>query len=160
MFGAIFFIPVYDPVVIGFERTNSGAVLIPLNSVHDRGQHIGGQAHHTRTGRYKGFMLAGLLVMAGGYFLLTRLGYGSTQTDLTLDMIVVGLGLGPYCNLHARGTECHFTARTLGVATSTTQLSRSLGPTLGTAVFGTIMTNGMKTEIPKHLPPQALQVRR
>jgi hypothetical protein len=45
----------------------------------------------------------------------------------------------------------------LGVATSTTQLSRSLGATLGTTVFGTIMTNGMKTEIPKHLPPQALQ---
>jgi hypothetical protein len=32
-----------------------------------------------------------------------------------------------------------------------------LGATLGTAIFGTIMTNGMRTEIPKHLPPQALE---
>ena len=28
---------------------------------------------------------------------------------------------------------------------------------MGTAIFGTIMTNGMRTEVPKHLPPQALE---
>jgi MFS family permease len=111
----------------------------------------------TRTGRYKEFMLAGLLVMAGGYFLLTRLGYGSTQTDLTLDMIVVGLGLGAVLQTYTLVVQNATSREDLGVATSTTQLSRSLGATLGTAVFGTIMTNGMKTEIPKHLPPQALQ---
>jgi hypothetical protein len=102
-------------------------------------------------------MLAGLLIMAGGYFLLTRLEYGSTQTDLTLDMIVVGLGLGAVLQTYTLVVQNATTREDLGVATSTTQLSRSLGATLGTAVFGTIMTNGMKTEIPKHLPPQALQ---
>jgi predicted MFS family arabinose efflux permease len=111
----------------------------------------------TRTGRYKGFMLAGLLIMAGGYFLLTRLEYGSTQMDLTLDMIVVGLGLGAILQTYTLVVQNATTREDLGVATSTTQLSRSLGATLGTALFGTIMTNGMKTEIPKHLPPQALQ---
>jgi MFS family permease len=111
----------------------------------------------TRTGRYKEFMLAGLLIMAGGYFLLTRLEYGSTQMDLTLDMIVVGLGLGAVLQTYTLVVQNATTREDLGVATSTTQLSRSLGATLGTALFGTIMTNGMKTEIPKHLPPQALQ---
>jgi hypothetical protein len=48
----------------------------------------------TYTGRYKGFMLAGLLIMGCGYYLLTRLDAGSTQAGLTLAMIVVGLGLG------------------------------------------------------------------
>jgi hypothetical protein len=95
--------------------------------------------------------------MAGGYLLLTRLEYGSTQTDLTLDMIVVGLGLGAVLQTYMLVVQNATSREDLGVATSTTQLSRSLGATLGTAIFGTIMTNGLKTEVPKHLPPQALQ---
>jgi hypothetical protein len=93
----------------------------------------------------------------GGYFLVTRLGYGSTQTDLTLDMIVVGLGLGAVLQTYTLVVQNAASREDLGVATSTTQLSRSLGATVGTAVFGTIMTNGMRTEIPKYLPQQALQ---
>src|SRR5215216_2395229 len=156
MFGAIFFIPVYAQGVIGVNVTNSGAVLIPLITSMIVVSIIVGRLI-TRTGRYKEFMLAGLLIMAGGYFLLTRLEYGSTQTDLTLDMIVVGLGLGAVLQTYTLVVQNATTREDLGVATSTTQLSRSLGATLGTAVFGTNMTNGMKTEIPKHLPPQALQ---
>jgi EmrB/QacA subfamily drug resistance transporter len=156
MFGAIFFIPVYAQGVIGVNVTNSGAVLIPLTASMIVVSIVVGRLI-TRTGRYKGFMLAGLLVMASGYFLLTRLEYGSTQTDLTLDMIVVGLGLGAVLQTYTLVVQNATSREDLGVATSTTQLSRSLGATLGTAVFGTIMTNGMRTEIPKHLPPRVLQ---
>src|SRR5919202_735686 len=156
MFGAIFFIPVYAQGVIGVNVTNSGAVLIPLTASMNVVS-IGVGRLITRTGRYKGFMLAGLLAMAGGYFLLTRLHYGSTQTDLTLDMVVVGLGLGAVLQTYTLVVQNASSREALGVTTSTTQLSRSMGATLGTAVFGTIMTNGMRTEIPKHLPPQALE---
>ena len=159
MFGAIFFIPVYAQGVIGVNVTNSGAVLIPLTASMIVVSIVVGRLI-TRTGRYKGFMLAGLLVMAGGYFLLTRLEYGSTQTDLTLDMIVVGLGLGAVLQTYTLVVQNATSRGDLGVATSTTQLSRSLGATLGTAVFGTIMTNGMRTEIPKHLPRRLSGVRR
>jgi hypothetical protein len=72
-------------------------------------------------------------------------------------MIVVGLGLGAVLQTYTLVVQNATTREDLGVATSITQLSRSLGAAVGTAIFGTIMTNGMKTEIPKHLPPQALQ---
>ena len=156
MFGAIFFIPVYAQGVIGVNVTHSGAVLIPLTASMIVVSIVVGRLI-TRTGRYKGFMLGGLLVMMVGYFLLTRLGYGSTQTGLTLDMIVVGLGLGAVLQTYTLVVQNATSREDLGVATSTTQLSRSLGATLGTAIFGTIMTNGMRTEVPKHLPPQALE---
>src|SRR5215203_1763811 len=156
MFGAIFFIPVYAQGVIGVNVTNSGAVLIPLTASMIVVSIVVGRLI-TRTGRYKGFMLAGLLIMGAGYYLLTRLVYGSTQTDLTLDMVVVGLGLGAVLQTYTLVVQNATSREDLGVATSTTQLSRSLGATLGTAIFGTIMTNGIKTEIPKHLPPQALE---
>src|ERR687886_1060340 len=156
MFGAIFFIPVYAQGVIGANVTNSGVVLIPLTASMIVVSIVVGRLI-TRTGHYKGFMLAGVLVMMSGYFLLTRLKYGSTQTDLTLDMIVVGLGLGAVLQNYTLVVQNASRREDLGVTTSTTQLSRSMGATLGTAVFGTIMTNGMSTEIPKHLPPQALE---
>ncbi len=155
MFGAIFFIPVYAQGVIGVSVTNSGAILIPLSASMIFLSIIVGRLI-TYTGRYKAFMLAGLLVMGGGYYLLTRLDAGSTQAQLTLAMIVVGLGLGAVLQTYTLVVQNASRREDLGVTTSTTQLSRSMGATLGTAVFGTIMTNGMKTEIPKHLPPQAL----
>ena len=156
MFGAIFFIPVYAQGVIGVNVTNSGAVLIPLTASMIVVSIVVGRLI-TRTGRYKGFMLAGLLIMGAGYYLLTRMVYGSTQTELTLDMVVVGLGLGAVLQTYTLVVQNATSREDLGVATSTTQLSRSLGATLGTAIFGTIMTNGIKTQIPKHLPPQALE---
>src|ERR671933_245675 len=156
MFGAIFFIPIYAQGVIGVSVTNSGLVLIPLTVSMILVSILVGRLI-TYTGRYKGFVLAGILIMCLGYYLLTRLEYGSTQTQLTIDMIVVGLGLGAVLQTYTLVVQNATSRADLGVATSTTQLSRSLGATLGTAIFGTIMTNGMKTEIPKHLPPQALQ---
>jgi hypothetical protein len=77
--------------------------------------------------------------MGAGYLLLTRLGYGSSQTDLTLDMVVVGLGLGAVLLTYTLVVQNATSREDLGVATSTTQ------------------HHGIKTEIPKHLPPQALE---
>ncbi|MDQ5813929.1 MAG: MFS transporter [Actinomycetota bacterium] len=155
MFGAIFFIPIYAQGVIGVSVTNSGAVLIPLTGCMILVSIVVGRLI-TRTGRYKGFLLAGTLIMALGYYLLTRLEYGSTQTDLTIDMIVTGLGLGAVLQTYTLVVQNATPRSDLGVATSMTQLSRSLGATVGTAIFGTIMVNGMRTEVPKHLPSEAL----
>ena len=154
-YGALFFIPVYAQGVIGVSVTNSGALLIPLMISAIALSILVGRLI-SRTGRYKGFVLAGLIVMGVGYYLLTRLGYGSTQTDLTVAMVVLGLGLGAVLQTYILIVQ-NATSRTdLGIATSITQLTRSMGATFGTAIFGTVMVSGMKTEIPKHLPSEAL----
>jgi MFS family permease len=155
MFGAIFFIPVYAQGVIGVSVANSGAVLIPLTGSMILISILVGRLI-TRTGRYKGFVIAGTVIMALGYYLLSRLQYGSTQTELTVSMIIVGLGLGAVLQTYTLIVQNATTRRDLGIATSITQLSRSMGATLGTAIFGTIMAGRLKSEIPKYLPPEAL----
>jgi EmrB/QacA subfamily drug resistance transporter len=152
MFGAIFFIPIYAQGVIGVSVTNSGLVLIPLSASMILTSILVGRLI-TRTGRYKAFLLAGPVVMGFGYYLLTRLHYGSTQTYLTVAMVVVGLGLGAVLQTYTLVVQNATTREELGVATSITQLSRSLGATVGTAIFGTVMTGGLAREIPEHLPP-------
>jgi MFS family permease len=110
----------------------------------------------SRTGRYKGFVLAGLIVMGVGYYLLIRLGYGSTQADLTVAMVIVGLGLGVVMQTYILIVQNATPREDLGIATSVTQLTRSIGATLGPAIFGTVMVSRMKIEIPKHLHSEAL----
>jgi MFS family permease len=153
MYGALFFIPIYAQGVIGASATSSGAMLMPLMFSAVALSVLVGRLI-TRTGRYKGFVLAGLIVMGAGYYLLTRLGYGSTQADLTVVMVVLGLGavMQTYILIVQNATH----REDLGVATSITQLTRSIGATLGPAIFGTVMAGRMKSEISKHLPSQAL----
>jgi hypothetical protein len=45
----------------------------------------------------------------------------------------------------------------MAVATSATQLSRSMGSAIGLAVLGTILTQGMTTSLARYLPPAALK---
>ena len=154
MFGAIFFIPVYAQGVLGVSATNSGAIIIPM-SLSMIVMSIGVGLLITKTGRYKGFMVAGTLVMLAGFFLLTRMHYGSSQLDLTLAMIVVGLGLGSAMQTYVLVVQNSVAHRDLGVATAATQFFRSAGGTIGIAVLGTIMSSRLLTAIPKHLPPGA-----
>jgi hypothetical protein len=86
-----------------------------------------------------------------------RLHYGSTQGDLTVAMVLVGLGLGALLQTYMLVVQNATTREELGVATSITQLSRSMGATVGTAVFGTVMTGGLAREIPEHLPAGAAE---
>ena len=92
-----------------------------------------------RTGRCKGFMVAGTLVMLAGFFLLTRMHYGSSQHGLTLAMIIVGLGLGSALQTYVLVVQNSVTSRDLGVATAATRFFRSAGGTIGIAVLGSSM---------------------
>jgi EmrB/QacA subfamily drug resistance transporter len=155
MYGVLFFIPLYAQGVIEVSVMNSGALLIPLIFSAISVSILVGRLI-TRTGHYKGFVLAGLIVTEAGFYLLIRLGYGSTQTDLTVAMVVLGLGLGAVMQTYILIVQNATSRRDLGIATSITQLARSMGATFGTAIFGTVMASRMETEIPRHLPPEAL----
>jgi EmrB/QacA subfamily drug resistance transporter len=155
MYGVVFFIPLYAQGVIGASVTNSGALLIPLMFSAIVLSILVGRLI-TRTGRYKAFVIVGLIVMGAGFYQLSRLGYGSTQTDLTVVMIFLGIGLGAVMQTYVLIVQNATSRTNLGIATSITQLTRSMGATFGTAIFGTVMVSRMKTEIPKHLPPEAL----
>lgn len=153
-FGATIYIPVFAQGVIGMSVTGSGAVIVPLMLSMILVSILVGRLI-TRTGRYKAFVLAGTLAVALGYILLARLGPGSTQLDLTLAMAVIGIGLGAVIQTYTLIVQNATSREDLGVATATTQFSRSAGATLGISLFGTIMTGGMAREMPRYLPEGA-----
>ena len=94
----------------------------------------------------------GFLVGTGGLLLLAALGANATYGILVLDMVLLGLGLGfvgPTLTLAAQSAA---RPSELGVVTSLLQYSRSMGNTLGTAIFGSILTLRFVPEVQAALP--------
>ncbi len=154
MFGAIYFIPVFVQGVLGDSASNSGSILVPMLLAMVVAS-IGNGFLISRTGRYKLVTLAGLLLMAIGFWLLTALGIQSTNAEVIRDMILIGVGLGVAMQTFTLIVQNSVERADMGVATSATQLFRSLGGAIGIAIMGTILTQSLQTDIKNHLPPGA-----
>jgi MFS family permease len=87
----------------------------------------------SRTGRYRPVLLAGFL-------LLTQLDGASTSAEVTLDMVVVGLGIGLGMQTYVLAVQNASPPRMMGVATATTQFFRSVGGTIGVTAMGALLT--------------------
>jgi EmrB/QacA subfamily drug resistance transporter len=155
MFGAIFFLPVFVQGVIGNSVTNSGAILVPM-LVAMVVTSIGSGQFISRTGRYKIPVLVGLVVMAGGFYLLSTFDVHTNNQTVIEAMILIGLGLGVTMQTYTLVVQNSVSRTDMAVATSATQLSRSVGAAVGLAVLGTILTQGMVSSIAKYVPASAL----
>ena len=151
MFGAIIYIPVYAQGVIGVDATNSGLILIPLMLGFITCGILTGLMV-TKTGHYRPFMLTGIVVMGLGVLLLTRLDHTATEGQLTFAMVVLGIGLGMAMQQYTMVVQNVVARSDMGVATASTQFFRNVGSTVGIAVYGAVMTNGLAQQIAGHLP--------
>jgi len=156
MFGAIFFLPVFVQGVIGNSATNSGEILVPMLLALVVSS-IGSGQLISRTGRYKVILLGGLALMAAGYLMITTFDINTTNQTLVEAMILIGLGLGCTMQTYTLVVQNSVSRADLAVATSATQLSRSMGSALGLAIMGTILTQGLATGMARYLPAGVLQ---
>jgi hypothetical protein len=95
----------------------------------------------SRWGHLKPFPIAGTAVMAVGLVMLSRLSSATPIWQTSGDAAVVGLGLGMVTQVLVLAAQNSVDFKDLGVATSGTQLFRSLGGALGVAIFGAIFAN-------------------
>lgn len=154
MFGAIIYIPVYAQGVLSVSATQSGAILIPLNVAMIVTSILMGVII-TKTGNYKVILIAGAMMLLGGYVLLSMLTWQSNLWDLTLAMTVVGMGLGMSMQTYTLVVQNAVDRTELGVATAAVQFFRNVGSTIGIAVLGSIMSSAMVPKIQEHLPAGA-----
>jgi EmrB/QacA subfamily drug resistance transporter len=156
MFGAIFFLPVFVQGVIGNSATNSGEILVPMLLAMVVSS-IGSGQIISRTGRYKVILLGGLALMAAGYVMITTFDINTTNQTLVEAMVLIGLGLGCTMQTYTLVVQNSVSRADLAVATSATQLSRSMGSALGLAIMGTILTQGLASGMARYLPASVLQ---
>ena len=138
MFGAIAFIPLFVQGVLGSSATNAGMVLIPMTGGIIVGAITAGQLI-SRTGHYRIYGVAGLAVMAFGFFLLSRMDENTSNATAVRNMVIVGLGMGPTFPTYTLAVQNAFERRVLGVVTSSIQFFRQIGATVGLAIVGSVM---------------------
>jgi len=117
--------------------TGSGLLLLPLLLASTASTLVAGRVM-SATGRYKAFPVAGLALMAVGLLLLSRLDAGSSRATASLVLIVFGLGFGMVSQILTVALQNAVERRDLGIATASANLVRSLGGSVGVAVFGAI----------------------
>jgi MFS family permease len=146
MFGAIVFVPLFLQLVYGVSPTSSGLRMLPLMGGLLTASVLSGRVI-SRIGRYKAFPIAGTLVTSVGLFLLSRLEVDTAPWVASLYMLVVGVGIGLVMQVLVLAVQNDAPARNIGVATSTATFFRSMGGSLGVAVFGAIFAARLSHEL-------------
>ncbi|MEU6713819.1 MDR family MFS transporter [Nonomuraea sp. NPDC046802] len=146
MFGAMIYLPQYLQIVKGLSPTASGLMTLPMVVALFLGGVISGKIV-TQTGRWKIFPVAGLLIVAVGLFLLSRLHVDSGEWLIGLDVAVLGTGLGLSMQILILAAQNGSDPRDMASTTSGVSFFRSLGGAVGVAAFGAILTNRIKTEM-------------
>lgn len=91
--------------------------------------------------------------MVLGFFLLATMKVGSSTGDIYRNVIIVGFGTGSLMPIITIVVQNALPYRYLGIATSSVQFFRSIGQTIGVAIFGSIVTTRLFAEIPQRLTP-------
>ncbi|HEU0004245.1 MAG TPA: MDR family MFS transporter [Ktedonobacteraceae bacterium] len=151
MFGAILYLPLFVQAVTGNSATNAGVVLTPMMLGFMFSSIVGGQLL-SRTGRYKILAIVGFIVASIGMFLLSRMTATTGNGQVSLNMIVTGLGIGVMMSLFTIIVQNAFPFRQLGEVTAGLTFFRSIGSTIGVAVMGSIMTNSFQSALQSNLP--------
>ena len=146
MFGAVTFLPQFQQMVQGASATSSGLLLLPLMGGMLVTSLLGGQLV-SRTGRYRGLLLAGSLLMAAGLGLLGTMEVATSQMTTALWMVVLGVGMGMLMQTTMLVVQNSVGQPDLGAATGAATLFRTIGGSLGVSLFGTLFAQQLPADL-------------
>jgi EmrB/QacA subfamily drug resistance transporter len=162
MFGTTLFIPLFIQGVIGTSASRSGAILTPLMLALIVSSVSSGQLV-SRLGKYRAIAITGVTLAAVGMFLLSRMDVSTAYTTVLRNMMIMGAGLGMTMPIFTLSVQNAVDIRQVGVATSSVQFLRTMGGSIGAAIFGAVLSNrfapamqrALSPEIASRLPPGA-----
>jgi EmrB/QacA subfamily drug resistance transporter len=154
MFGTTLFIPLFIQAVIGSSATRSGAVLTPMMFALIGASMISGQVI-TRSGKYKVLAVIGMLTTLAGLSLLCLMNTSTVYATVVRDMMVIGVGLGITMPIFTLAVQNAVDSRQVGVATSSIQFLRTMGGSLGAAIFGAVLANRFGPALQAAMPADA-----
>ena len=152
MFGSIIFVPLFFQGVLGASATASGSFLTPMLLGQVAGSFISGQMLSRAGGHYKLQGAIGLAFMALGMALLSRMTAETSYTTAVVNIVLTGFGLGVTLPLYTIAVQNAVPYNVLGAATSTIPFIRSLGGSVGLAIFGSVMNRRFAADFISGLP--------
>ena len=142
MFGGMMTLPLVLQIVTGANPTEAGFMMLPMVAGMMTATIVSGQVT-SKTGKYKIFMTIGTALLALGYLYLTSYTPDMPYWQVSIGMILIGLGLGQLMQTLTLAAQNSVPASEIGVATSSATFFRQMGGTLGVAVFISILFNNL-----------------
>lgn len=146
MFAVLGFMPTFLQMASGASAAVSGLLTLPM-VVGIMGASVGSGVWISRTGRYRLFPIAGLLIIGAVTVVMTTID-GTTPVALIASFLFFfGLGLGMLMQVVVLVAQNAVHASQIGTATSTNNYFREVGAALGTAVFGALFTSRLSSSL-------------
>ncbi|MEY9930723.1 EmrB/QacA subfamily drug resistance transporter [Catenulispora sp. GP43] len=142
MFGATLYLPLYQQTVQGASASNSGLLLLPMMCGTVAASMIAGKVM-SKTGKYKIFPVIGAASLAVGMGLLSTMDTSTARLTTSVYMVLVGIGTGFTIQMANTIAQNSVELRDMGAASAATNLFRTLGGSLGVAVFGSLFTRAL-----------------
>jgi EmrB/QacA subfamily drug resistance transporter len=152
MFGVIIYLPLFMQGVMGVSATQSGSLLTPLMMGSVVGSIITGQIN-LRRATYKPSAVVGSILIAFGMILFARMGASTLRGEVLLAMVIAGVGMGLLMPVYTVAVQNVAPPRHMGAATASTTFFRSIGSTLGVAIFGSVLLTNYHRDFRATLPP-------
>ena len=139
LFGATFLLPLYLQLVLGFDASTSGLLVVPYLASNVVGAMVSGQLAR-RVGRTRGIILSGLGLSLAGYAGLMLVTAGAPLALVLVFSFVLGVGTGltmPTVLMTVQNGAAH---ADVGAATGSLLFLRSMGGAFGSTVVGALLT--------------------
>jgi EmrB/QacA subfamily drug resistance transporter len=160
MFAVIVYLPLFMQGVMGVTATRSGNLLLPLMLGVVVGSALSGQAI-SRLKSYKVSIWVGSIAIALGMVLFARMDGSTRQIDVLRAMVLSGLGMGFVMPAYTVAVQNAAPRKHMGAATSSSMFFRSIGSTLGVAIFGSVLlvhyNRDFASSVPAGVPLEALR---
>lgn len=151
MFGAIIFLPEYQQIVRNDSATRSGLLLTPLVFGLLVGSIFSGRII-SKFGHYRPFPIIGTALVTLSFFLFSHLTINTGQIILTIWMLILGVGIGLFMQVMTLAVQNSVERKDLGTATSVVIFFRTIGSSLGAAIFGAILTSRLTYHLQQTVP--------
>jgi len=159
MFGMIIYLPLFMQGVLGVTATRSGNLLTPLMLGIVAGTFICGQAT-LRLRSYRIPSMVGSVLITVGAILFARMDRSTSSAEVLVAMIFAGLGMGLLLPAYTVAVQNSAPQRHMGIATASSTFFRSIGSTVGVAIFGSILLTHYHHDfargVPSNIPKEAV----
>ncbi|GAA1409101.1 MFS transporter [Glutamicibacter uratoxydans] len=146
MFSAIAFVPTFLQMSSGTSAAVSGLLMLPMMAGM-MGTSIYSGIAITKSGRYKGYPIAGTIITLAAMVCFTTLSADTALWLICVYLFILGAGMGLIMQVVVLVVQNAVAPEMVGVATSTNNYFREVGASLGVAIFGAMFTNRLSEKL-------------
>ncbi len=145
MIGGIFLIPIFAQTFLGYNATQSGYLFIPMAAALMLAAPIGGALTGKVESRYVIFWST--IVAAVGIYFFSFLDPKSSAFAIMIPLAVMAFGMGFGMAQRTNIVASVVSPNEIGIASSILALVRNIAGAFGIAIFGTILTSRVYTNV-------------